>query len=294
MNSPISPLRYPGGKAKISTFIGDLININNINNCTICELYAGGSGASLSALFSGFCKRIFINDLDYHIYSFWSSILNSTNAFISLIENTPVDMESWYIQKDIYKRYECFSQLEIGFSTLFLNRCNRSGILNAGPIGGKDQNGNYKIDVRFNKRDIINRILAIAERKNKIEVRNIESIDFLREIFSNTNEPYLIFLDPPYYMQGENLYYNFYTDNDHKRLAIILNENRNSNWLLTYDNCEKIKDLYSTFNKAYLPMTYTLQDKRKSKELMIFSDNLYIPKTIRIGSRSKLLSIANI
>jgi DNA adenine methylase len=89
-NAPISPLRYPGGKSRISIFIEDLINLNNIDNCTIYELYAGGAGASLNALFSGVCDRIVLNDLDYHIYSFWHSILNNTSDFIDLIENTQV------------------------------------------------------------------------------------------------------------------------------------------------------------------------------------------------------------
>jgi DNA adenine methylase len=165
--------------------------------------------------------------------------------------------------------------------------------LQAGPIGGHNQAGNYKINVRFNKENLINRIESIADKRNKIELRNIESITFLTEIFSNANEPYFVFLDPPYYVQGENLYYNFYCDANHVDLADVLKQNRNSNWFLTYDNCERIQELYSEFNTAYLPMTYTLQDKRKAKEIMVFSDSLYIPKQLRIGSKSEPLSMAN-
>jgi DNA adenine methylase len=290
-NIPVSPLRYPGGKSSISSFIEDLINLNNINNCTLYELYAGGAGASLNILFSGVCKRIVLNDLDYHVYSFWASALNHTEEFIKLIEKTPIDMENWILQKDIYDNYKSREILEVGFSTFFLNRCNRSGILQAGPIGGKDQTGNYKIDVRFNKRNLIERIQILADKKDLIEIRNTESLEFLEEIFSNEKEPYFIFLDPPYYVQGENLYYNFYNDSNHTQLANLLKDYSHSNWFLTYDNCERIKELYSDFRTAYLPMTYTLQEKKKSKEIMVFSDNLYLPRNLRLGNKSEEMAM---
>ena len=141
-----SPLRYPGGKSKISTFLEDLILLNNLENGTIYELYAGGAGASLNLLFSGVCKNIVLNDLDYRIYSFWRSILQETTEFNRLVENTAINIEEYNRQKHIYTEYENYNYLEVGFSTFYLNRCNRSGILSAGPIGGKNQNGSNKYD----------------------------------------------------------------------------------------------------------------------------------------------------
>jgi DNA adenine methylase len=183
--------------------------------------------------------------------------------------------------------------LEIGFSAFFLNRSNRSGILyKAGPIGGRDQTGNYKIDVRFNKKDLAYRIEKIALEKDRIELRNEESIKLLKCIFSSSNEKQhknFIFLDPPYFMQGEYLYLNFYQNKDHLDLSKILESYRNQNWLLTYDNCNRINKLYTKFRRSYLPMSYTLQSKRKSKEVMIFSDSLYLPKQLRMGLKSQNL-----
>ncbi len=290
----VSPLRYPGGKSRIATFVEDLINLNNLEDCTIYELYAGGAGASLSALFSGVCQNIVLNDLDYHIYAFWSSILNHTERFIRMIERTPVDIENWNVQKEIYTNFSDHELLEVGFSTFYLNRCNRSGILQAGPIGGKDQSGNYKIDVRFNKRELTRRIESIAQKRDRIEIRNDESIELLDEIFSTTNNSKFLFLDPPYYVQGENLYYNFYSDQNHVKLSNLLKENINANWILTYDNCYRIRELYSDFKTAFLPMTYTLQEKKKAKEVMIFSNNLQLPKSLRIGKNSKKLKLLSV
>ena len=172
----LSPLRYPGGKAKISSFIEDIILLNNLEGCTFYELYAGGAGASLHILLKGLCKNIIINDLDYHIYAFWYSILNNTEDVLKRIRNIEVNLKNWHIQNQIYENYTDYDILDVAFSTFFLNRTNRSGILHrAGPIGGKNQSGNYKLDVRFNKSALANRIEKIAQNKDKILLFNCES-----------------------------------------------------------------------------------------------------------------------
>lgn len=280
-----SPLRYPGGKARISTFLVDILLINNLEGCKFFELYAGGAGAALSLLFSKVVNSIVINDLDPHIYKFWKCIVEDTDSFLKKMYDTPVNISSWDLQREIYKNEEKYSELDVAFSTFFLNRSNRSGILyKAGPIGGRDQSGNYKIDVRFNKKSLEQRILKIARFADKIEVRNEEAITLIKKVFrQRTND--FIFLDPPYYDQGENLYLNFYTHEDHIKLRDILKKNNDKKWFLTYDNCEEINELYTDFKKSNLPMSYTLQAKRKSKEVMMFSGGLYLPKTLRLGSK---------
>lgn len=291
MKRNISPLRYPGGKSRLADFIEDLILLNNLEDGIIYEMYAGGAGASLNLLLSGVVSEIVLNDLDYHIYSFWHSVLYETEELIRLINTTDVNIQSWQEQKEIFNSYHNFSILEVGFSSFFLNRSNRSGVFNAGPIGGKDQSGNYKIDVRFNKSNLISRIENIAEKRELIRLTNLESIDFLQQVFNVDQENSFIFLDPPYYKQGENLYFNFYNDDNHLALANLLSNFNDRNWFLTYDNHDRIKELYQNNRTAYLPMTYTLQSKRKSKEVMIFSDSLYIPKTLRIGKKSDQLAL---
>lgn len=287
----ISPLRYPGGKARISDFMEDLILLNNQENCVLYEMYAGGAGASLNLLFSDMVAEIVLNDLDYHIYAFWYSILNRTDEFVNMINSVKVDVKTWNEQKKIYLEPEGYDILEVGFSSFFLNRSNRSGVFNAGPIGGKEQNGNYKIDVRFNKSNLIKRIELIASKRDRITVTNRESIEFLAEILQMDRDKNFIFLDPPYYVQGENLYFNFYEDKNHEELSTLLNLNNDKNWFLTYDNCDRIKELYLSNKKAYLPMSYTLQSKVKAKEVMVFSDSLSIPKQLRMGKTNTLLNI---
>jgi DNA adenine methylase len=95
-------------------------------------------------------------------------------------------------------------ELELGFATFYLNRTNRSGILNANPIGGLKQTGRWKIDARFRRADLVTRIRLIGRYRNRIEVEgrhgNDVSQDFLRRPRT------FLYIDPPYLTKGAKLY----------------------------------------------------------------------------------------
>ena len=134
-----SPLRYPGGKHRLAGFIQLAIQNLNMPDCTYVEPFAGGAGVALSLLLDGTVNRIVINDYDKAIYSFWRAVRQEPTSLIDLIQNTPVTIDEWHRQKEIYLTSTAYS-LDLAFATLFLNRTNRSGILNAGPIGGYAHN----------------------------------------------------------------------------------------------------------------------------------------------------------
>lgn len=136
-----TPLRYPGGKRKLFHFFKDLIAANHLDGCSYIEPYAGGAGLAMSLFFSGTVGSIYLNDFNRSVYAFWHSVLNSTEELCRRIYDTPVTIEEWHRQKTVQQHLDSHSKLELGFSTFFLNRTNRSGILKGGVIGGKEQNG---------------------------------------------------------------------------------------------------------------------------------------------------------
>ncbi len=274
-----SPLRYPGGKSCLIYFLEDLLRLNKIENGTYYEFYAGGAGAAIGLLKRGTVRNIVLNDADYHIYAFWNSILRNTAEFISLVQHCNISIDNWYIQRNIYNNYEDFDELTVGFSTFFLNRCNRSGILTkAGPIGGLNQNGNYTLDARFNKRTLIDRINLIGQLSDRIEIYNEDTLVLIDNLSQEIQSPNsLTYLDPPYYNKGKSLYLNYYTHQDHANLCELLNNFRVSNWVVSYDDVREIQNLYNLFNTANIDINYSLQQKRQTKEIFIFSDNIQIP-----------------
>ena len=277
----LSPLRYPGGKASLTQPLVDIIKKNRLLDCTFYEVYAGGAGASLNLLFRDIVSQIFINDVDFHIYAFWHSVLNATDSLIEKVRKTEVSIGEWRKQKKIYEAPEGHSIIEIGFSTLFLNRTNRSGVLSsAGPIGGYEQRGKYGISARFYRDTIIRRIQAIAQRKHAIRIFNKDALEFLKAFMynSSSNAPSLFFLDPPYFNNGARLYLNHYSAKGHQMLANLLNRHSDRCWVTTYDNVEDIKVMYRDRRVFEFDLNYKMNGPRSGKELMVVSDNMELPK----------------
>lgn len=228
-------------------------------------------------LVNGYVSNIYINDLDYSIYAFWYSLVNHTEELYALIINTSVDLDTWHAQKAIHNSQQDHSILEVGFSTFFLNRTNRSGILKAGIIGGYEQKGKYKIDCRFNKEGLIERIDKIVRFKDRIHISNMDALDFLRLNDEQFDKRTLVYLDPPYYEKGKQLYINYYCHDDHVRLMEYIRDEAPANWIITYDNNESISTIYDGFNRQDLSIRYSAAIKRKGSELLFYSDNLIIP-----------------
>ncbi|RFU62235.1 DNA adenine methylase [Bacillus sp. V59.32b] len=280
-----SPLRYPGGKYKLYNFIKELVEYNNCS--TYIEPFAGGSAISLALLFDNVVKKVIINDYDYSIYSFWTSILNNTDEFIKLVIETPVTIDEWHNQKSIRENIYNHDPLMVGFSTFFLNRTNRSGIVDkAGPIGGLDQNGQYKIDCRFNKDTLIEKIQKIANYREVITIKNIDAMEFIQNDILQTRNSFTFF-DPPYYKKGQGLYTNFYNHGDHENLAKTINTLlSNRKWIVTYDTSSEIKQIYSKNSSIAFSLSYTLQTKKSGQEFMFFSKKLS-----RLENESELINI---
>lgn len=271
-----SPLRYPGGKAKIINFMKKFIELNYNQPPVYVEPYAGGASVALSLLIDGYAKKIYINDNDYGIYCFWKSILECTNDFIEYIEQMPITIDSWELQKNIYKNMQNHSIIDIGFATFFLNRCNYSGIIKGGPIGGKQQLGNWKIDARFNKVELIERILKIAEYKNSIKLYNEDTLLLLKK-HSKYFEKCLLYLDPPYFNKGYQLYNNHYKKDDHAKIADIVKKLKGQ-WIVSYDNVPEIINLYNFVeNPIEFNISYSAGKNKKGKEIMFISNKSIIP-----------------
>lgn len=267
-----SPLRYPGGKNKTYKYVKYLVEKNNID--TYIEPYCGGAAVALKLLFNKDVKRIMINDYDRAIYAMWYSIINDTNSFIEKIDNVIFTMDEWEKQRTIQNNKEIADLLELGFSTFYLNRTNRSGIINAGPIGGKNQSGDYKMDCRFNTDVLKKKIKLIASYKNSIKLYNLDAIDFIKKNIVKTKKS-LTFFDPPYFVKGKDLYTNFYEFPDHVELSNSISKYmKNQKWILTYDVHDDIRNIYSNFEYFTYQLNYSAGCSKKGLEYIFLSDVL--------------------
>jgi len=272
-----TPLRYPGGKQRLSPFIKEILLANNIDG-HYCEPYAGGAGVALELLLTRKVSYIHLNDCDFGIYAFWYSVLNHTDELCYLISIASMTVEEWRLRQQIVKRCDRTNILELGFSVFYLNRCNRSGVLSAGLIGGLEQTGNYKMDARFSRTDLIQRIENIALYKDKITITNMDAEDFIQNYIPNLPQNSLVYLDPPYYEKGSQLYLNAYKKEDHARLAKNIQHKITQKWILSYDGVPDIINLYLERRQFLYNLQYTAATVYKGKEIFVFCDNLQLPQ----------------
>ncbi len=276
----LSPLRYPGGKSRIADFIKQIIKDNKLLDGVYVEPYAGGAAVALSLLMSEYVSRIIINDKDRSIFAFWHSVLNETERLCQYIEETPVTMEIWREQRELQsiEKKKTADLFSLGFSTLFLNRTNRSGIIKAGVIGGLEQTGNYKIDARYKKEELIARIRRIAAYADRIELHNEDAVDLVSKISHIAPQNTIMYLDPPYYKKGRGLYMNYYNDSDHRAIRDIITNVDTIKWMVSYDNSCFIKSLYKEYRSQEFYLNYSANNNGKGTEVLFFSNNCIVSK----------------
>lgn len=274
-----SPLRYPGGKNKLAKFVALICEKNNINGHYV-EPYAGGASVALYLLINDYIKEITINDYDRAIYAFWYAILNHTEKFCKRIINTKISVENWKKFRSIHHNKGKASLFDLGLATFFLNRTSRSGILDGGIIGGSSQKSKYKIDCRFNKKELIKRIKLIASRKNKIHLYHLDALQLVKKIQENSNKNTIYYFDPPYYLKGPSLYMNYYENTDHKKVSQEIQQIKNSRWIVSYDDNTEIKKLYRNVRKKEYTIMHVASEVKNGQEILFFSDNLYVPLVI--------------
>lgn len=272
-----TPLRYPGGKGKLTGFIKMIFEQNELLDGHYVEPYAGGAGIALNLLTHGYASCIHLNDLNPAIYAFWHSVINQPEALCKTIHDVEVTMEEWHRQRAILNSPANHSPLEVGFSTFFLNRTNRSGILWGGVIGGKKQDGTWKLNARFNKYDLIRRIEWIALYRSRIRLYNLDAAELIKTALPTLPSKTLIYLDPPYYVKGRWLYEDHYSHNDHAEIAKLVRKHINHHWIVSYDNAPEINEMYKGCPTITYDINYSARDCYKGSEAMFFSKKLVVP-----------------
>jgi DNA adenine methylase len=260
------------------------VEANNLRDIDYAESYAGGASIALALLFEEYAATIHINDLSRPVYAFWYLVLNDCEALCRRIECVNVTMREWKRQRTIYEQRDTADLDDLGFAAFFLNRTNRSGIINGGVIGGQNQTGRWKLDARFNKADLVQRIRKIARYNSRIRIYNLDAVEFTDRIVSRFGRNSLSFYDPPYIENGQDyLYLNNYQIQDHITLAQRIARVQTP-WIVTYDQAALQYEMFQTQRRIVYWLHYTSQDRYEGKEVMFLSDRLTVPSLTNLLS----------
>lgn len=270
LGRPVSPLRYPGGKAVLAGFFSLVLDGLQLERPTYVEPFAGGVGAGIELLMNDRVGALVINDIDAAVFSFWRTALEQTDDFVDRILHTPLTLDEWQKQRELYRARDERDPLALGFAFFYLNRTNRSGVLNAGVIGGKAQQGRYLIDARFNRDELARRISAIGSLRERITVSDDDGKQVVTRYASDTNA--FLYIDPPYVDMGGSLYLNAFENRDHSELAHAVNASATGNWILTYDMSPVVISEYENRYHRQYELNYSGYRAQKARELLVASD----------------------
>jgi DNA adenine methylase len=272
-----TPLRYPGGKQRLTPFILEVLANNGLTGGHYAEPYAGGAGVAMELLLERHVSHVHLNDSSRAIYAFWNSILTQPEEFCRRISSASLTVDEWKKCREVVRYPDVIDELDLGFSVFYLNRCNRSGVLSGGIIGGLDQTGPWKMDARFPRNELIRRIEAIAIRADSITLRNWDAERFIIEHIPTLPHETFVYCDPPYFEKASKLYLNHYKPGDHARVAEVIQEQLPRRWAVSYDNAIEILNYYSERQSFLYDLQYSAAKVYKGKEVFIFSDDVQIP-----------------
>ena len=285
-----TPLRYPGGKQRLAKFVLEILDHNNAVDWTYAEPYAGGAGVAIELLLKRSVRHVHLNDSSIHIYSFWRALLSEPETFCRRISRASLTVESWRGHREVVRHPEQHSLEDVGFSTFFLNRCNRSGVLAGGVIGGLDQNGEWLMDARFPRNELIKRVEAIAERGTNVSITNLDAELFMIERVNRLPLETLVYCDPPYFSKAKRLYLDVYQPEDHARLARTIQAQLRRPWLVSYDDDAGIEALYNKRRRFTYSLQYSARRSYQGRELFIFADEIVVPPDSAVPYISQGLS----
>ena len=270
----ISPLRYAGGKSKAIGLI--LENLPKLKTKKIVSPFFGGGSMELC-----FAQELGFEVIGYDIFemlaNFWNTLIHFKDEFVSELKkfhineteftyNRHVLLNYWEKVKPQDLVYKTKNKLEL--KEVDLTLLDNSKIMQAvyyyynmtlsyGPmfLGWPSSN---EIDVAKFKRRI-----------EKLEQMTLKNINVQCKRFEESlplHKDDFLFLDPPYFLEGDSKMFkgmypncNFaihHNNFDHKKLCLLLKEHRGG-FLMTYNNCSAIRELYKDCKFEFPEWQYT-------------------------------------
>ena len=276
----VSPLRYPGGKSLLARFVADVLaRLPEAQH--YMEPFGGGAAVALRLLYEGRVSSVTIGDSDPAVAAFWRCAVRHSDELIERVNECQVDIDAWHIQYQTLANPARTDDLDLGFAAFFLNRTNRSGILRARPIGGLQQDGQWRLGCRFNKDDLVQRLRRIAQYAAQIVIFEGEAVDLLARVAEARRQSTFVYVDPPYLTRSSGLYLGEMSFDGHKQIAQILRDGF-PYWMASYDIDDRVKsELYPESSVLTFALRHCASSNHVGTEQIAFSDACVLDSEIR-------------
>jgi DNA adenine methylase len=245
-------MRYPGGKSYIANKIFDILGNFVTGETIFVDVFSGGLTMTVKFCMQySIVNNYWINDKDPGIACIWTSYIRYPDEFIRRLSFYKPTVELFFKFKDELSNLKfmptnSWDIVDIGIKKLMLHQCSYSGLgLRGGVQGGNNQDKKDKIDTNWNLNYQEKKVRNFINLFNGKSFLNVGCTDWdFRDVISNCNfDNVLLYLDPPYYEKGKSLYYYYFDDQKHIDLANCL-KNSDKKFVLSYDDCDFIRNLY--------------------------------------------------
>ena len=257
-----SPIRYPGGKTRackiLDKVINDYFDISMIK--TIISPFFGG-GSFEFYMQNKYGVKLIVNDKFTPLYNFWQQVKIDKNKLCEELRKIATVSKEDFINYRTTIMNMNDNILEQAIQYFIINRCSFNGSTLS---GGFSEEASKK---RYTPSSI-----------DKIELLNFDNIDIYNKDFydfinDNDDDKRIIFIDPPYYLEKKSKLYgnngDMHEDFNHQLLFELITQKRN--WILTYNNCDYIRNLYKDYIIIDTNWTYSMNKTKKSSEIIIIS-----------------------
>lgn len=278
-------LRYPGGKSRLLSHIIPHLSDKtgrNQNILNYCEPFLGSGSIAFNLLKkNNFIRKVILNDKDYALVCLWNTVLFDFDELEQkILEYKPNVVDFFHFKEVLTRRDDALKKEDptlLSLKKIAIHQMSYSGlgVKASGPIGGKKQTSNYNISCRWTPENIIKKFNKIRKEILKYEIINnkVHCLDY-KDIINMSNEHSIMYIDPPYYVKGKDMYLCGFDRDEHRRLSEALRAT-SAKWLLSYDDCEEIRSLYEWTNMKEFDAKYYIKTIRNKKEILIFSPNYF-------------------
>ena len=250
-----SPLRYPGGKTRACKTLDEIINEKGFDKSVVISPFFGG-GSFEFFLCNKYGSKLIVNDKFKPLISFWKSVQTRKVELCSELRKllNVVSKSIFSTMRDtIMEDTDDFIQ---GYKYFVINRCSFSGATLSGGFSTESSKKRFTESSIKRTEDL---------NLNDVEFHNLDFETFLK------GKKGLIFLDPPYYLnENSNLYGkngDMHENFNHEKLFQVLNKRKN--WIMTYNNCDYIRDLYKNYEIREVKWSYGMNASKESSEIVI-------------------------
>ena len=260
-----SPLRWPGGKGRLTAVILPHVPAHQAYVETCC----GGAGLFWAKPREWSAGEV-LNDVDGDLVTFYRVLHKRGRRLAAEVDAMP------------YSR-QLFRQMLAARPSSQFARAVRFWYVNRVSFGGRGTTFGPRARERATVLPV--RILASLDATvERLRGVSFEAVDVARAIQVYDRPSVLFFVDPPY-VGAERMYASPFGLADHSRLAAALRAAK-GRWLLTYNDCRLVRSLYRGYPRRRLAGRYHICGTRRAVQLLIANAPLRAMRRVRCRPRS--------